>query len=569
MQSSVDLIKGKLNIKDVVGSYIKLEKTGVNYRAKCPFHNERTPSFFVSPGRETFHCFGCAKGGDMFSFVEEIEGVEFREALKILADRAGVTLEQFQGSKQTASTGGLRDVMLEAVKFYQNELEKADVAKAYLKERGVSEISAQTFKIGFAPSGWRNLTAHLKTMGFKPEDTEHAGLIIKSPKSEGDYYDRFRGRLMFPFFDYSGRPIAFSARILNGVTDDKQGKYINSPETPLFHKSRTFYGVEQAKQSIRELDKTLLVEGQLDVIMANQSGTKNVLGVSGTALTLEHIDLIKRLSDNLVIILDADEAGFRASERSVRLALSRGMYVSVVTLPTGKDPADCVREDKKIWHEALTKEKPFIDYALENISKLSSSTKDTHNKIQEYLYPHLINMYNEIEKDKILQKIATLMQVSHDATNKDFQKWLASYNTGKAGEKMAPRTGEELIKNRKFSGGIKIVARRLFAILAFLEHKGKVGLAENLKEKLKLVPSELSPSESIDELLFEAEVFYPEGTNIENEIEMLEKRLSGELLRYEFEDAMYMLRKAEESGNEKLAGEWLAKCQEISKRIKS
>src|SRR3989338_7923621 len=235
MLSPVEEIKGKLSIVDVVGSYVKLEKAGVNYKARCPFHNEKTPSFFVSPGRETYHCFGCGKGGDMFSFVEEVEGVEFREALKVLAERAGVSLEtNFKSASGSSSTAKLRRALEEAQKFYEGELAKDKKVQTYLKERGLTTETVKSFHLGFAPDGWRNLADELKRRGVSETDSEKAGLLIKGDKG---YNDRFRGRIMFPFFDYSGRIIGFSGRLLPGSPDEatagtstsfSAGKYINS-----------------------------------------------------------------------------------------------------------------------------------------------------------------------------------------------------------------------------------------------------------------------------------------------------------------------------------------------------
>ncbi|HEY9583164.1 MAG TPA: DNA primase [Candidatus Paceibacterota bacterium] len=555
MESPVDLIKSKLSIKDVVSSYVKLEKAGLNYRARCPFHNERTPSFFVSPGRETFHCFGCGKGGDIFTFVEEIEGVEFREALKLLADKSGVVLSR-EHAKTSSSQGKLRTVMEESLLFYQNEFRKSDIAKKYMSERGLDQSSIDVFKLGFAPGGWRNLATHLKKIGLNEEDAEQAGLLVKSPKG---YYDRFRGRIMFPFFDYSSRPIGFSSRLIPGVTDDNQGKYVNSPETPLFHKSRVFYGLDIAKNSIREKDKVILVEGQIDVIMAHQVGTTNVIGVSGTALTLEHIETISRLTDNLTILLDADEAGFRASERSVRLALSRGLHVSVVELPVGTDPASCIQDKPEIWQNVLVKEKQFVEYALDVISTRFSDSKDMQTALKTYLYPHLADIYNEIEKDQALQKISSMLAVSHDAAQKDFEKWLITQKNN--------LQKEPIVEELSLPNNVLLVGRRILAISALLESRGQKEEATKLIADLReIIKMEISPSERED-LIFEAEVYYPPDKDLSVEIESLLTRLRREVNKQEFMNAMNELRKAERTGDEQEVSKWLKMCQEISKKI--
>ena len=578
MLSPVEQIKGKLSIKDVVESYVKLEKAGVNYKGKCPFHNEKTPSFFVSPGRETFHCFGCGKGGDIFTFVEEIEGVEFKEALKTLAERAGVHLEaRFPiGGSQSSEVSKLRDIMSMSVDFYQESLTRSEQAKNYLKERGLTDESIHTFKLGFAPVGWRNLSIYLKAKGYSEVDAEKVGLIIKaksrqeagSPDPQGGsrgYYDRFRGRLMFPFFDFSGRAIGYSARVLESVTDDNQGKYINSTETPLFRKSKVFYGFDQAKNAIREKDKVLLVEGQLDVIMAHQVGTNNALGVSGTALTGEHIEQLSRLTNNLVLVLDADEAGFRASERSVRLALQADMYVSVVELPEGADPASCIKENVEIWQVALGRERSYIDYALDIIKKRAVTEKDTYRHVQDYLYGHIVDMYNEIEKDKILQKISGLLGASLEATRADLAKWQNTQKDKGSQTDEADEKKDEEIVTIKYSVSSIMVARRLNAISVLLESRGQVENKKRLDERLATLVNINLPN--TDELLFEAEVFYPEGVNLDQETEQLFARLTKEILKQDFTHAMQELRKAENKGDLDNARQWLSKCQELSKKM--
>jgi len=553
MQSPVELIKSKLSIVDVVGSFIKLEKAGSNYRARCPFHNERTPSFFVSPGRNSFHCFGCAKGGDIFTFVEEIEGVDFREALKLLADRAGVNLESGQGGHSTSSkTARLRELLVESVKFYSLGLKKNTKALEYLSDRGIKKETMESWQLGCSPNEWHVLLDYLKAKKFSESEIEDAGLSIRSPK--GNYYDRFRGRIMFPFFDFSGRPIGFSARVMPGA-DDKQGKYINSPETSLFHKSNIFYGLERAKHSIRENDSAILVEGQIDVIMAHQAGTNNVIGVSGTALTIEHLQMLKRLTDNLIIVLDSDLAGFKASERAVGLALATGFYVSVVALSSGDDPASSIQKNPESWQKALQDSKPFVKYAIEIISNRGDTDKDKHSLVREHLYYHIAKMYNDIDKDKVIQEVAALLSVSPDAIRSDLQKWLA----------LSPTSGSELaageVKER--SPSIELVCRHLLGIAGMLDSRGESVRAREIQEKIR---EHLNPDGIVtDDVIFEAEAYYPAERNLEKEVSTLFDRLFLELRRQNFSFAINRLREAETIGDKKAVAEWLAKCQQISR----
>ena len=561
MQSPVDLIKSKLSVVDVVSSYLKLEKSGINFRARCPFHNERTPSFFVSPGRETFHCFGCGKGGDIFTFVEEIEGLEFRETLKMLAERAGVALSPEHGRTRSV-LGRLRTVLEISLNFYQTQLRKNNVVLEYIRERGISKESVEDFRLGFAPLGWRNLADFLRGKKFDLGDAEAAGLVVRSNKSGSgqEYYDRFRGRLMFPFFDYSGRPIGFSSRVVPGIEEapgrEIQGKYVNSPETPLFHKSRVFYGIDRAKQHIRESDRVILVEGQIDTIMAHQAGTRNVVGVSGTALSGEHVDILSRLTDNITVVLDSDEAGFKASERSVRLALSKGMYVSVVDLPAQEDPASYIKRDPPQWKAALVREKSFTDYALEFVTTRYPGSKEAREALHDFLYPHIKDMYNEIEKDKVLQRVSTVLGVSTEAANKDFQKWLTTQ-----GGPLDKEVAGSVDKNTSTS----LVTRRLWGIVGLLESRSKVKEAGELRDALM----KLCPAGDLDasELLFEAEVYYPPVQDLSGEIELLLKRLNQDILRQEFAEAMVSLKLAEGRGDVQETEKWLLKCQELSKKM--
>ncbi|MCX6712416.1 MAG: DNA primase [Candidatus Vogelbacteria bacterium] len=326
MASSVEQIKAKLSIVDVVGSYLKLEKAGINYRGKCPFHNEKTPSFFVSLARGSYHCFGCNRGGDIISFVQDIEGLDFIEALRILAERAGVELEPLHRGEGLA-TNRLFTLLDEATKFYTQQLDLALNKKArdYLIERGLTEESIKNFRVGFAPDGWRGVYDHLIRLGFNEGEMIKVGLVIANTKagpqaSRG--YDRFRSRLMFPIANPNGKVVGFSGRIF-GAETETTAKYINSPQTELYNKSKILYGYDRAKQAMRQQDECIFVEGQMDLIMSHQAGATNTVAVSGTALTTEHIQLVKRLTDNIVLANDYDLAGLKASLRAINLI--RGM----------------------------------------------------------------------------------------------------------------------------------------------------------------------------------------------------------------------------------------------------
>src|SRR3989344_4408177 len=355
MSSPVQKIKEKLSIEDVVSSYIKLDKAGVNLKAKCPFHNEKTPSFFVSPDRCTYYCFGCGASGDIFSFVENFEGLDFKGALKMLAVREAATL-----------------------RFIDN-LSHQREAMEYLKSRGLAEQSVKEFRIGFAKEEWRDLYDYLKKKGFSDSEIEKAGLTKKSEKgsSSGGFYDRFRNRIIFPISDSGGRVIAFSGRIFKD--DGKSAKYLNSPETLIFKKSSVLYGLDKAKESIRKNNFSILVEGQMDLVLSHQAMFRNTVATSGTALSdtevskenvVSNLGLIRRLSDNLVLAFDSDKAGMTATARAGKIALSLGMDVKVANLPEGSDPADLIsRDGAPSWKEAIKNSKHLIEFLLNGALK--------------------------------------------------------------------------------------------------------------------------------------------------------------------------------------------------------
>ena len=363
MRSKVEQIKSKLNIVDVVGSYLKLEKAGGNLKARCPFHNEKTPSFFVSPSRDSFHCFGCNKGGDIFEFVKEVEGIEFVDALKILAERAGVKLVN-EDRSQRSEKGRLISAIENATRFYQGELKKNTPAKEYILKRGLTEKTVDEFKVGVAPDSWRAIYEHLRNLQFTDSEIEKTGLVIRSPKG---FYDRFRNRIMFPINNVSGVTIGFSGRILPTINQTAQdtAKYINSPQTDLYDKSKVLFGFDRGRVLMRTEDTCILVEGQMDLIMSHQAGHLNTVAVSGTALTDEHLKNIKRLANKLVLAFDGDQAGFKASQRGINLALGMGFDVRIAKLPNDVDPADLILENSENWSNSVKNARHVVDFCLE------------------------------------------------------------------------------------------------------------------------------------------------------------------------------------------------------------
>ncbi|NCU41989.1 MAG: DNA primase, partial [Candidatus Moranbacteria bacterium] len=322
--NEIEEIKSKINIIDFIGEYIRLTRAGSSFKGLCPFHNEKTPSFNVSEERQRFHCFGCGKGGDIFTFLMEMEGLEFREALETLAERAGV--EHKKGStfsqEKNTNTKNIYTLLQEATSFYEKQLweEQGVKALSYVKARGIDDEILKQFRIGFAPFGWHTTQTFLLSSGFNEQDIINAGLVVQKEEdtssSKKHTYDRFRERIMFPVFDPLGRVVGYSARVLPGE-NEKNAKYINTPETSVYHKSRIMYGLFQAKEYIKKERKVIVVEGNMDVLAMHKSGFKNTVAVSGTSLTQEHFILLKRYAREVVFFFDSDVAGQQAMKKSV------------------------------------------------------------------------------------------------------------------------------------------------------------------------------------------------------------------------------------------------------------
>ncbi|OGI22125.1 MAG: DNA primase [Candidatus Moranbacteria bacterium RIFCSPHIGHO2_01_FULL_55_24] len=401
-QNTTEEIKARLNIVDVVGSYVRLEKAGAHYKANCPFHQERTPSFMVNEERNMWHCFGCGKGGDIFAFVMEIEGLEFREALQMLAERAGVELPKY--SRESEGTRDSKDRLYEllalATKFYEHQLwEGGGKTKVlgYLKGRGLSEESIRKFRLGYAPDGWQHLSEFLMKKGYAAKELEAAGLALKKEKGSG-HYDRFRDRIMFPIFDILGRPIGFSARVAPGG-DESQAKYINTPETALYHKSRALYGLSHAKQAMKQAGYTVIVEGNMDVIAMHQAGIENTVAVSGTALTDEQLTIMKRYGNEVRLFFDMDGAGQKAARKSAELALQKELAVSLIALESGKDAADIGKDDPEKLKAAVAAPLPAPKYFLQSLlAAHDQATPEGKRAITDDFSELLIAIKNPIER---------------------------------------------------------------------------------------------------------------------------------------------------------------------------
>lgn len=421
----VDEIKNRLDVVEVIGGYIKLKKAGKDYKAHCPFHKEKNPSFFVSPSKQIWHCFSCQSGGDIFSFVEKIEGVEFADALRILAQKAGVPLKREDPQLRSQRTV-LYEICNEAGEFFQKELMKNKPVLDYLVKRGLKSETIKNFKVGFAPESWDSLLKHLTELGYKTEDIEKAGFVIKKEEIQNSrYYDRFRKRIMFPIFDLSGQVAGFSGRIF-GSEDEKTAKYVNTPDTLIYNKSRIVYGLDKAKTEIRKKNECIIVEGQFDLIMAHQSGTQNAIATSGSALTFDHLQILKRYAENLVFSFDADTGGEGATKRAIAPAQQLEFNVKVATWSPsedGKDPAEIIKSDPQKWEKILESAKPIMEFYFDNaFSKYSEMTVENKREIaKELLYP-IKNLSNVIEQAHWLQLLASKLKIEEKKLVEALQK---------------------------------------------------------------------------------------------------------------------------------------------------
>lgn len=401
-------IKEKIDIVEFIKQYVEVQNAGRNFKARCPFHSEKTPSFMISPDRQTWRCFGgCNEGGDIFQFLMKYENIEFYEALKILADKAGIELKKNNStSAEYKQFGVLYDINASAARYFQQHL--SGISRDYLMGRGLQQQTIDEFEIGFAPNTTRDaLLRYLIDAGFNAPDIERSGLVFRTDK--GTYWDRFRDRIMFPIHNSFGKIVGFTGRILPSADPGNVGKYVNSPETPIFNKSRLLYGLHKAKKDIRDQKYAILVEGQMDVIMSYQDGVRNVVASSGTALTIEQLATLRRLTDSIVLNFDSDEAGLLAAERSIDLANAQDFSVRVLVLKE-KDPADVVKSHPGEFAKLVAQAKSAIDFYsfryLENPDSIKRNVRIVLAKAKK--------IYSSIERSQWIKKIVEKTGISEN-----------------------------------------------------------------------------------------------------------------------------------------------------------
>lgn len=445
MQPS-EKIKEKLDLVDFVKSYVELKPAGRNWKGRCPFHSEKTPSFIVSKDRQIWHCFGCGKGGDIFKFLMEFENLEFREALKILAEKAGIELKSMN-PEEYRQFGVLYDINNAAKDFYVENFTKFPVAKNYLLNRRLKPEVMDEFEIGFAPNDFDATTTHLIKKGFKVDDIIRAGVSFKS--DAGRVGDRFRGRIMFPIHDHSGKVIAFSGRILPELEDKTDmGKYVNSPETLIYQKSKILYGFWRTKKDIRDSRTAVLVEGQMDFLMSYQSGLKNIIATSGTALTSEHLKVLKPIADKIIISFDNDSAGVMAAERAIDLLGESDFNVAILHLGSHKDPADAAISDPAFLINAAANAKSALNFYFErylsgdlarekkNIRAVLAKIKKLGSAIERAAWLRELSHLTGIKESDLREEMDALQADSSRAAGGDPNARVENkINISKAGER--------------------------------------------------------------------------------------------------------------------------------------
>jgi DNA primase len=435
--TSAEEIKNKLDIVEVIREYLPLKRAGVNFQALCPFHNEKSPSFNISPAKQIWHCFGCGKGGDMFAFIMEKEGVDFVEALRLLAPKAGVVLQR-QNPQAISERNRVMDVLDLAAAYYHSNLlnnASAKTAAAYLIGRGLNRQTIDEWQIGFSKDSWDDLILYLKSKGYSEQDMEKAGLAIKK---QGGYtfFNRFRNRIMFPLRDVNANVVGFTARVLPEDADTSQGKYVNSPQTIVYDKSKLLFGLDKAKLEIKRQDLAVIVEGQMDAITAHQFGFSNVIASSGTALTGDQVQLLDRYTDNIIFALDADVAGQDATDRGsdvvnnfdVAVVEAADRYgqmkkyidptrsykknIKVAIITNGKDPDEAIRQDPKEWIRAVQSAKPLMQYYFDKLlPKLNLNDVDDKRRAVKELLPQIARLPHLVDKDHWLKQLAHRVDV--------------------------------------------------------------------------------------------------------------------------------------------------------------
>lgn len=568
--NDVDLIKQKIDVVAFIKEYMPLLPAGSNFKGRCPFHQEKTPSFMVSPERQSWHCFGCGEGGDVIKFLEKQENLSFIEALRKLADRAGVKLSGFDKGA-SGVMAKLFDAMLVASQYWQENLRSNEgrVAMEYLKQRGLSDDTIKEFGLGWAPASWEGLTKKLLMKDYTLRELQQIGL--SSVSSDGRGIDRFRERIMFPIADIHGSVVGFGGRILQ--EKENSPKYLNSPQTPLYNKSEVLYRLNASRGEIKRLDYIILVEGYMDTIGVWQAGTKNVAAVCGTALTPQQVQLIKRYTNNVMVAFDADAAGQRANLRGIELLWQAGMNVKVIVIPQGKDPDELARKNPTAWREAIKDAKPYMDYSADLIFSQFDVTKlEQKKKAAQKLVDLLSYLNDPVERDHYLRLYAARLGTTETALNELVGRQVSKTDQQSKGNKveerpMTPELSQQVVAAESLLAILLHDRKFKFERIKFLENRWlPEGEHRDLYEFVKMLyahdglntasAAEQSLSEALTllkdncQLLFETDYASLGADELQQEGERLAILLASRGIKQRKLEIINLLRAAETTGNQ-------------------
>lgn len=577
--NTAELVKERLDIAEVVKGYIPLTLAGKNWKGLCPFHKEKTASFIVSPDRGTWHCFGCSKGGDLISFVMEYEHLEFIEALKILAEKAGVDFK-VSGGRDEKQYALLYDIQSAAMRFYEAalaaETPQAKVAREYLVSRGLTKKTIQEFGIGFAPLQSDVLSRTLLKAGYSIDDVVRAGLILKTER--GTYWDRFRNRIMFPLHNAFGKVVGFTGRIMPGGEGEGVGKYVNSPETPIFQKSKVLFGFDKTKSAIRESRTAVLVEGQMDFLMVWQDGVKNAIATSGTALTQDHLRLLRRVADTLILGFDTDAAGQLAIERTIELASGDDFTLSIFGTASEekgyKDPAEMVQAHPGLIREVILNARPAMHYFFD---RYLTETRGNMAAMKQNIRTVLLRLKaiaSPLERAHWLKELGARTGMGEGVLLDEMSRLIREKKTSAEGS-LTPQAPSLISQSRH-----ELIAERLL-ILAVRGGEWYTRLHEHpeyLPEPhaamlMKILGKPLRPLTQDEEeavALFEmrAGLLPNDPQLLKEEYESLLKELTAEHFRLKRDEIAFRIRTAERKGDEAALQAALQEFDTISRSLK-
>ncbi len=608
VDSPVQQIKDKLDIVELVRGYVKLEKTGINWRAPCPFHSEKKPSFFVSPARQMFKCFGCNESGSVFDFIMKIEGVEFGDALRILAKRAGVELKSAHPELRTKRQR-LYEICELSCRFFEKQLEgssRGKEVKDYLLKRGIKKETIKKWRLGYSPEKWRALSDFLVSRGYKREEVLGAGLAVKSEKSQLPY-DRFRGRIIFPIFDLNSQVIGFGGRVFSPSPRTKQkgtgsgteqeviAKYINIPNTLLYDKSRVIYGLNFAKMEIRKKDSCILTEGYTDVILSHQAGFENTVASSGTALTPYQLKILKRYTSNLLTAFDMDVAGDLATKRGIDLAQREDFEVKVISMPKDTDPADIILKSPKRWQSLVEKAKEIMEFYFENAcSKFNKESPKGKREIAKVFLPAIKRIPNKILQSHWVQKLAGALKVSEEAILEELRKLTKKESIPSFASSVSSPGDDVFLKKQEQKNRIDLLEERMLSLvfhtpssLSFIDKCVFADCSSQVGEILRVLSKEQAQNwEKIDEAvlgklkkkkddlntiiekcLFNSEI--EECSHPEEEMKICSASWVKIFNQKKLQAISKDIQSAEEKGDEKKLKDLMKKFQELSQSCKA